>query len=151
MECPVDFVSINENKARLTAFFVLVLSIVYLVTGLWLIIAFLLFDFTLRAFNLGKYSVLGFLSDALIKQLKIKNKPVDRAPKRFAAMVGLVFTAAILIVVLLNDATVAISLALVLSCFALLEAFFAFCAGCHVYSIGKILANKFNLLIFSYL
>jgi hypothetical protein len=143
MDCPIDFVSINENKARLTAFFVLVLSVVYLVTDFWLIIAFLLADFALRSFNLGKYSVLGFLSDAIIKQLKIKNKPVDRAPKRFAAMVGLAFTVAILIAVLLNQTIVAVSLATVLSFFALLEAFFAFCAGCHVYSIGKTLANKF--------
>jgi hypothetical protein len=143
MDCPIDFVSINENKARLTAFFVLVLSVVYLVTDFWLIIAFLLADFALRSFNLGKYSVLGFLSDAIIKQLKIKNKPVDRAPKRFAAMVGLAFTVAILIAVLLNQTIVAVSLATVLSFFALLEAFFAFCAGCHVYSIGKTLADKF--------
>ncbi|SDT09160.1 protein of unknown function [Mucilaginibacter mallensis] len=143
MNCPIDFVSINENKARLTAFFVLVLSVVYLVTGFWLIIAFLLFDFALRSFNLGKYSVLGFLSDAIIKQLKIKNKPVDRAPKRFAAMVGLGFTVAILISIFFDQTIIAVSLATVLSLFALLEAFFAFCAGCHVYSIGKTIANKF--------
>ena len=143
MDCPVDFVSINENKARLTAFFVLVLSIVYLVTGFWLIIAFLLLDFALRSFNLGKYSALGFLSDAIIKQLKIKNKPVDRAPKRFAAMVGLAFTAAILISIFFSQQILAISLATVLSFFALLESFFAFCAGCHVYSIGKTLVSKF--------
>ncbi|WP_183572059.1 DUF4395 domain-containing protein [Mucilaginibacter sp. X5P1] len=143
MDCPVDFVSINENKARLTAFFVLVLSVVYLITGFWLIIAFLLLDFTLRSFNLGKYSVLGFLSDAIIKQLKIKNKPADRAPKRFAAMVGVVFTLAILIAIFFTQTIVAVSLATVLSFFALLEAFFAFCAGCHVYSIGKTIANKF--------
>src|ERR1700743_553267 len=99
MECPVDFIPINENKARLTAFLVLVIGIVYLLTGFWLLIAFLLIDFALRTFNLGKYSLLGFLSDALIKQLKIKNKPVDRAPKRFAAGVGLVFNAAILITI----------------------------------------------------
>jgi len=143
MDCPVDFVSINENKARLTAFFVLVLSVVYSVTGFWLIIAFLLVDFALRSFNLGKYSILGFLSDAIIKQLKIKSKPVDRAPKRFAAMVGLVFTAAILISIFFSQQFVAISLATVLSFFAFLESFFAFCAGCHVYSIGKTIANKF--------
>src|ERR1700744_2146697 len=97
MECPVDFIPINENKARLTAFLVLVIGIVYLLTGFWLLIAFLLIDFALRTFNLGKYSLLGFFSEALIKQLKIKNKPVDRAPKRFAAGVGLVFSLTILV------------------------------------------------------
>jgi hypothetical protein len=137
MECPVDFISINENKARLTAFFVLVLACVYLLTGFWLIMAFLLIDFALRAFNLGKYSGLGFISDAVIKQLKIKNKPVDRAPKRFAAIVGLVFVTAILLTCVLHLAIAATGLAIVMAVFAFLESFFAFCAGCYVYSIGK--------------
>jgi len=137
MECPVDFITVNENKARLTAFFVLVLTCVYLLTGFWLIMAFLLFDFAVRVFNLGKYSLLGFISDAVIKQLKIKNKPVDRAPKRFAAMVGLVFVAAILLTCVLHLGIATISLAIVMAVFAFLESFFAFCAGCYVYSIGK--------------
>jgi len=143
MDCPIDFVTINENKARLTAFFVLVLSVVYLVTNLWVIIAFLSLDFALRALNLGKYSLLGFLSDAVIKQLKIKHKPVDRAPKRFAAWVGFIFAAAILISFFSHQIIIATSLAVVLSFFALLESFFAFCAGCYVYSIGKSVINLF--------
>jgi len=139
MECPVDFITVNENKARLTAFFVLVLTCVYLLTGFWLIMAFLLFDFAVRVFNLGKYSLLGFISDAVIKQLKIKNKPVDRAPKRFAAMVGLVFVTAILLTCVLHLGIATTSLAIIMAVFAFLESFFAFCAGCYVYSIGKAL------------
>jgi len=144
MDCPVDFVTINENKARLTAFFVLVLSVVYLTISLWVIMAYLLFDFALRALNLGKYSLLGFLSDAVIKQLNIKNKPVDRAPKRFAAWVGFIFTLAILISFFSHLTIIAVSLAVVLSFFAFLESFFGFCAGCYVYSIGKSVINLFN-------
>jgi uncharacterized membrane protein YccF (DUF307 family) len=137
MDCPVDFIKINENKARLTAFFVLVLTLVYLRTGVWLIMAFLVVDFSLRTFNLGKYSLIGFVSDAVIKQLNIKNKPVDRAPKRFAAGVGLVFTAAILAVFLLAVPLAPMILAVVMALFALLESFFGFCAGCYVYDFGK--------------
>jgi hypothetical protein len=137
MDCPVDFIKINENKARLTAFFVLVLTLVYLRTGFWLIMAFLVVDFSLRTFNLGKYSLIGFVSDAVIKQLNIKNKPVDRAPKRFAAGVGLVFTAAILAVFLLAVPLAPMILAVVMALFALLESFFGFCAGCYVYDFGK--------------
>ena len=143
MDCPVDFIKINENKARLIAFFVLALSLVYLKTGFWLIMAFLLMDFVLRATNLGRYSLLGFISDAVIKQLKIKPKPVDRAPKRFAAMIGVLFTIAILASSVLQLHVVVFSLAAVLSIFACLESFFAFCAGCYVYSAGKYLLSKF--------
>jgi hypothetical protein len=137
LECPVDYVTINENKARLTAFFVLVLAVVFLFTQLWIIPAFLIVDFFTRANNWGKYSLLGILSDAVIKQIGIKNKPTDRAPKRFAAGVGLVFSAAILIFLLLNLAIVSIALAVVIVVFAFLESFVGFCAGCYVYTILK--------------
>jgi hypothetical protein len=143
MDCPDDFIKINENKVRLIAFFVLILTLVYLKTGFWLIMAFLLVDFMLRAANLGKYSLLGFISDAVIKQLKIKPKPVDRAPKRFAAMVGVLFTAAILVSFILQLHILAFSLAAVLCFFAFLESFFAFCTGCHAYSVGKYVMSKF--------
>jgi hypothetical protein len=143
MDCPVDFIKINENKARLIAFFVLILTLVYLKTGFWLIMAFLLVDFVIRATNLGKYSLLGFISDAVVKQLKIKPKPVERAPKRFAAMIGVVFTASILVLYILQLHNVAFSLAALLSVFAFLEAFFAFCAGCYAYSAGKFVKSKF--------
>ena len=139
MECPVDFIPINENKARLTAFFVFILTIIYLLNGFWLIMAFLLLDFSLRAFNFGKYSLLSFISDAIIKQLKIKNKQVDRAPKRFAAGVGLVFSLAILIAAYFHQSLIVYSLSGVLIFFAFLESFLGFCAGCYVYSAGKII------------
>jgi bifunctional ADP-heptose synthase (sugar kinase/adenylyltransferase) len=144
IQCPVDFVSMNENKARLAALFVLLLATVFLITGLWYIMALLVVDFLLRANNLGKYSLLAILSDAVIKQLKIKNKPTDRAPKRFAAGVGLVFTIGILMLTLLHLDTATLLVTLVLALFAFLESFVGFCAGCYVYSMLQKLANTFK-------
>jgi hypothetical protein len=146
VQCPVDFVLINENKARLTALFVLILGAVFLVTGLWIIIAFLILDFFLRANNWGKYSLLAILSDVVIKQLNIKNKLTDRAPKRFAAGVGLVFTASILTLTLLHLNLPTLIITAVLLFFAFMESFLAVCAGCYVYSIlqkvSKVFKNK---------
>ena len=146
IQCPVDFVAINENKARLTAFFVLVFGTAFLATGLWVIIAFLIFDFFLRVNNWGKYSPLAILSDVLIRQLKIRNQPTDRAPKRFAAGVGLVFTIGILILTLLNLTIVTPIVTIVLLFFAFLESFVGFCAGCYVYNglqrVSKLLKTK---------
>jgi len=146
IQCPVDFVLMNENKARLTAFFVLVLAVVFLITGLWIIVAFLVIDFLLRANNWGKYSLLAILSEAVIKQLRIRNKPTDRAPKKFAAGVGLVFTTGILILTLLHLSTLTIIVTIVLLFFAFLESFIGFCAGCYVYNglqlIIKVLKNR---------
>jgi len=144
IQCPVDFVSMNENKARLTALFVLILGTVFLITGLWFIMAFLVIDFLLRANNMGKYSLLAILSDAVIKQLKIKNKPTDRAPKRFAAGVGLMFTIGILILTLLHLDTATLLVTLVLLLFAFLESFVGFCAGCYVYSMLQKVGNTFK-------
>ncbi|MDB5152389.1 MAG: hypothetical protein JWR54_1140 [Mucilaginibacter sp.] len=146
IQCPVDFVAINENKARLTAFFVLVFGTAFLVTGLWVIIAFLIFDFFLRVNNWGKYSPLAILSDVLIRQLKIRNQPTGRAPKRFAAGVGLVFTIGILILTLLHLTIATLIVTIVLLFFAFLESFVGFCAGCYVYNglqrASKLLKTK---------
>jgi hypothetical protein len=137
LDCPVDLVVINENKARIVALFSLMLTVVFLLTSVWLIIAFLLIDFFLRAFKWGKYSLLGILSDVIIKNFKIKNKPVDRAPKRFAAGVGLFITLAMLVLLATGLEITAGILAIVLIFFAFLESVFGFCAGCYVYTLGK--------------
>lgn len=135
--CPVDQVLVNENRIRITAFFVLLIAIVYLFTLNWLVIAFLLADFILRIFNLNNYSPLALLSGFVVKRLGIKNKPTDRGPKRFAAMVGSVFLTAILISVFAHCILTSQILTTVLIAFAALEAFVGFCAGCYVYSILK--------------
>ena len=135
--CPVDLVVINENKARFTAFFVLVLTVVFLITNLWFIVVYLAIDFFLRMKNQGKYSLLGILSDALIKQLQIKNKPTDRGPKRFAAGVGLFFSTLILVLVTLHLPLYENIAAFILAFFAFLESFTGFCAGCYVYTFLK--------------
>jgi hypothetical protein len=142
VQCPVDFVPMNENKARFTAFFVLLLGAIFLFTNWWVIMAFLVIDFFLRANNLGKYSLLAIISDLVINQFKIKNKPTDRAPKRFAAGVGLVFTAGILVLTLLNLTTVVLIVTSLLILFAFLESFVGFCAGCYVYSMLNKLSNS---------
>lgn len=143
LQCPIDFVPMNENKARVTAFFVMALAIAFWMSGLWAIYLFLLIDFALRAFNIGKYSLLAFCADAVIKQLKIKNKPVDRGPKRFAAGVGMIFSAAILACWPFHQNIIALILNGVLIVFAFLESILAFCAGCYVYTIGLRLKQLF--------
>lgn len=141
--CPVDFISVNENKARLTAGLVVILTALYILTKLWLIPLFLLFDFFARGFNLPSYSLLNIISDKLVAIFSIGNKPTDRAPKRFAAKIGFLFSLAVIVCVALGLKNTAIILAIVLVTFALLESGFGFCAGCHVYSFySKFLKKK---------
>jgi hypothetical protein len=137
LQCPVDQVSVNENRARIVAFFVLLIVVAYLLTGSLYLIAFLVPDFLLRATTLGKNSSLSLLAGVVVSTFKVKNKPTDRAPKRFAAGTGLVFSLLILAATLLHLALISLALTVVLAFFAALESFVGFCAGCYVYSFLK--------------
>lgn len=137
LECPVDFKKVNENKVRLTALWVLLLTSLFTITQWWIIIAFLIVDFSFRAFDLGNFSLLHKLSDFIVKLFKIADKPIDQAPKVFAAGVGLAFTLLILVLTYGGFPTAALVLAIILIFFALLESAFNFCAGCFVYTFYK--------------
>lgn len=137
LECPVDFKKVNENKVRLTALWVLALSVLVLVTKSWLIAAFLLVDFALRAFDFGKYSLLNLLSDFTVNTFKISAKPIDQAPKLFAAKIGLVFSVTIIATILTDNLTATLYITAVLIFFAFLESALGFCAGCYVYTFYK--------------
>jgi hypothetical protein len=137
LDCPVDFVLINENRARLVAFIVLLLATTTFYVINWIIPAFLVVDFGLRAFNLNNYSPFAIVAGWLIKLLHIKNKPVDRAPKRFAAFIGLSFMMAILLAIFTGFYITAKTLLATIMVFAALESLAAFCAGCYVYTYLK--------------
>jgi Domain of unknown function (DUF4395) len=62
---------------------------------------------------------------------------IDQEPKRFAARIGLIFSAAICTTYFLGYPTAVTALITVLIIFSFLESFFAFCAGCHAYTIWK--------------
>src|SRR5580698_10316948 len=112
-ECPVDFIPVNENKVRLTALWVLILVLGSLCINPLPIFIFLTIDFFVRAFNYGKYSPLNLLSSAVIKQFKIPNKPIDQAPKRFAAGIGFVLSAVIILLLLLQFTRSVVALSIV--------------------------------------
>jgi len=134
IECPVDGVSIDENRTRIGAFIVLLLGLAYVISASWLFPAFLLMDFILRAAGLASFSLIAIVSGQVARILKIKSKPVDRAPKHFAAATGAVFSGLIVLAQLPGCHTLALSLTAVLLIFASLESFVGFCAGCYVYS-----------------
>jgi len=137
LDCPVDFVTVDEHRVRLVAFGVLLLAIICFVNLNWGLSLFMLVDFILRAFNLNKYSPLSFIAGWLLKASGRKAKPVDRAPKRFAAFVGLAFSLAITIALLAGLLAFARIMLAILIVFAALESLAGFCAGCYVYTYLK--------------
>jgi hypothetical protein len=133
-ECPVDFITVNENRVRLTALWVLLLVLASFFTYALPVFIFLAIDFFLRAFNFGKFSPLNILSGFAVKQFKIPNKPIDQAPKRFAAGIGFVLSVIVTVLLLTDLTRAAFALAIVFASFAFLESFLSFCAGCYVYT-----------------
>ena len=129
----------NESKIRLTAFFVLLLIIVYILTGIGPIPVFLLLDFTLRGFGLGAYSPLAFVAGRLATALRLPAKPVYMPPKRFAARIGFLFCLAIVVAHYLDLSTLILSA--IIALFAALESLAGFCAGCYVYNAYARLRN----------
>ena len=122
----------NESKIRLIALFVFLSTVTYIRTKVIFIPALLVMDFWLRSFDLGKYSPFAFVSEWLVKTLKLPIKPVYLPPKRFAARIGLLFSVTIVVLQLLGVDTILVSG--VLAFFAALESFLSICAGCYVYS-----------------
>jgi hypothetical protein len=137
IECPVDFVSVNENKVRIIAAQVCITSILLAFTAYWPIVFLLAVDFSLRATHHNRYSPLAFIASGLVKIFPIKEKPTDYAPKRFAAWIGFALSGAILLLLFLHIQFAAIALAAVLAIFSFLESALGFCAGCYIYSFGK--------------
>ncbi|MCC6838023.1 MAG: DUF4395 domain-containing protein [Bacteroidia bacterium] len=143
--CPVSAGRTDESAVRLIALLTVIITAFVLISDNYLLSLFLLIDFTLRGFNLGKYSILSFISKITIKTLNVKKKPIDSAPKLFAAKIGIVFTLLIFITQLLNLYVLFLSLSLVLITCAFLEGVFKVCLGCYFYTfVIKFFSHKHN-------
>ncbi|MDE1192018.1 MAG: DUF4395 domain-containing protein [Arachidicoccus sp.] len=131
--CPVDLMAVNEHLPRIVAGEVFILAAAYIISGLWEFPAFLCIDFFLRSFKWNKYSLLSVIAKKIIQQLNINGKPVDTAPKRFAAKLGFALSVIILLLKILNIASISIYLSCVLAVFAIAESVFGYCVGCKIY------------------
>lgn len=124
--------AVDEIKIRLTAFWVLILTVAYIFLGTVAIPVVLVIDFALRSFNLGKWSPLFRLSEWTANRLHWVGKPVYLPAKRFAARVGFTFSVLILLFTVFGSPA-GFVLAVVLAVFAALESLAGICAGCYVY------------------
>ena len=135
ISCPVSQVTVNEFRVRIVASFVFLTSIVYLLFPNWIIPAFLAMDFFIRGFGQSRFSPLSALSGWIVRTLKIGTRPIDQAPKRFAAQLGFAFSSLLLIFTLFSFLDASYTVAGILALFSFLESALGLCAGCHVYSL----------------
>jgi hypothetical protein len=137
--CPVSAGRTDENIVRTVALLTVIITAFILITDHYLLSLFLIVDFSLRGFDFGKYSVLRSISKSIVEALNIKPKPIDSAPKLFAAKIGIVFALLIFIAQISNLYVLFLIASLVLLACALLESVFGICLGCYFYTI----LNKF--------
>lgn len=142
LSCPVSAERINENVVRIIAFIVAVIAITCVVFSNYWAIVFLLLDFALRAFTIGKFSLLKFIAIKISNALSLSPKMKDLAPKKFAATLGFGFCLLITAVFLFDFYNAALIFTSIMIVFAFLESLFAICVGCYIYSFLQIFTKK---------
>ena len=125
---------VNEVAARMVAGMVMILSLAILLTDYnWLMFV-LAYGFIARVLTGPKLSPMGQLATRILAPL-LGNKPVPGPPKRFAQLVGLVFSSAAIIAhFILGAETFANVILFVLVIFTSLESIIGFCAVCFVFN-----------------
>ena len=132
--CPVSPERVDENKVRATALGVILIMGAFFVTGWALFPAILALDFYLRAFTRLADSPLSWLGQVFVKQMGTQPVWIDKAPKIFAARIGVILTLLTLVSALLGGSVLAYVSGATLVVFAFLECGLNFCAGCWVYT-----------------
>jgi hypothetical protein len=132
--CPISNEMVNERLTRLNAFFTILIVAAGFVFNSVIFPLVLLADFFIRAFTNAKISPVSFLSTGLAKLLHLSKKPIDKAPKIFAARMGFVMTLVIATLFLMQLYTASMVVAGILVFFATLEFVFGICVGCFIYT-----------------
>lgn len=133
--CPISNKKIDENVARFNGGFTVILLVVFLITQNIIPIVFLLIDFFLRSAELSAYSPLANLSKFVINAFGIKKNPINAGPKIFAARIGVLFSALILISNLTGYETASYVFTAIFGFCAFLESAFGYCVACQIYPI----------------
>ncbi|MBM31529.1 MAG: hypothetical protein CL764_01595 [Chloroflexi bacterium] len=135
---------VNEVSARLVAlgvFFICIFSLILMLLDLpnlypIIILSLLTYGFLARVSSGPKISPLALLvTKIIVPNINIKEKLVAGPPKRFAQLIGLIFSGLALILFIFSLKEVSMILISILIIFTFLESFLGFCAGCKVFNI----------------
>lgn len=132
--CPISSERTDERLTRASALFTIVLMAAGILLYSKLFLLFLVIDFYLRAFGNAKYSPVNFTSAGVLNLLQLDKKPIDKAPKIFAARMGFIMSLAAFILVMSGLYVSARVIGGILIFFASLEVLFGICVGCYIYT-----------------
>jgi hypothetical protein len=122
---------VNETSARLVAAGVVAMGAAYAVSGAaWLLVP-LVYGFLARVTTGPTFSPLALLATkVLTPRIKTEHRMVAGPPKRFAQLVGLMFSSTAAVLWLFDFGVASRIVAAALVAAALLESVFAVCLGC---------------------
>ncbi len=124
---------VDEYVVRLVAGQVVVLTVLSLFTQWKFLIFFLAADFAIRAFT-EQTSPLAAIGKVIADLLKLELKPIFAPPKRFAALLGFVFSLAVFLLFVFDARYPALVVGGILVFCAVLESVFKVCLGCYAYN-----------------
>ncbi len=123
----------DENVVRFVAAQVVLLSLVAAYTESVILLIILVVDFGIRAYTFFP-SPLALIGKFLQKTLRLKPHPIFAPPKKFAALLGFLFSLSALFLIELDLVFYAqIVLGILILC-AFLESVFKICLGCYFYN-----------------
>ncbi len=126
---------VNDYAARLVAGAVATMTIVIILFDVRWMFGVLAYGFLARVLTGPRLSPLALLATKVVIPLAGgPDKPVPGPPKRFAQAVGVGFSLAALVLMLLGSVVAAKIVVGVLCVFALAESLLGFCAGCFVFN-----------------
>ena len=131
--CPFSLEKINRQVVRLTGLMMAGMIALYLVTGNIALIFAIVIDYFIRAFTNLPYSPFSWAAAQIARSLDLPSRPINKAPKIFAARVGGLFALATAALYFVYPPASLIVGATLMG-FALLESVFDFCVGCVVYT-----------------
>jgi hypothetical protein len=140
--CPITGDQVDEGAGRIAAFFSLLVMALGAGFGwIWAVLA-LSVDFALRAAGQRRFSPLARLARLLRQLAGIKPRMVNAGPKRFAALIGVLFSVGVGSAQILHLRLLSLLVAGVLVGCAGLEAFFGYCVACRLYPYLRFLRRE---------
>lgn len=127
---------VSEPAVRGVAVQVFILSLISLLTGSAIPVIILAADFAIRVLLVPQLSPLAYISrKAIAPAIGFKKRQIVFKPKRFAALIGLILSAAAAVLFLYGLVPAGSLLLAMLALFSFLEAAFRFCAGCKIFGL----------------
>ena len=92
--CPRSTLRTDRNVVRITGFMMAAMIALFALTGQVFFVAVIAVDYFLRASMPQRHSPFSWLACQIARLLQLDEKPIDKAPKIFAARVGFLFSLA---------------------------------------------------------